>query len=142
MGSAMHKCDVDGTPLGALDGPPFAEPGRVVVFKEAPHVYGRVRLWWRCCGAVLVEMMVYPWDPESTVTVTVRARLEELAPPPPNQPYIIPCLGAAWSLNLPCGHLAGEGCDCDTIAAEAAGQDQGPSRGRSQWEINETSLPG
>lgn len=44
--------------------------------------------------------------------------------------------------RLPCGHVLTYGCDCDTIAAEAADQDWDSPRGRSQWEINEATLPG
>jgi hypothetical protein len=123
MGSySVHKCDPDGTELGALDGPPFAMPGRVVHLPDV-DLYGRVRLWWRCCGAVLVEFMTDLDDLECADTVTTRHRLDEMAMPVLGVSYSVPCVGASWSLNLPCGHITGEGCDCDTIAAEAADQD-------------------
>ena len=114
-----HRCDENGARVGVLEWPPFAAPGRVVRL-DMTDLYGRVRLVWRCCGAVLVEMMAVPDDPECADTYTFRATRTVLAMPDEHGPsYSVPCLGAAWSLNLPCGHLAGEGCDCDTIAAEA-----------------------
>jgi hypothetical protein len=129
MGSySIHQCDTDGAPLGALDGPAWADPGRPVHVPET-GLYGRVRLVWRCCGAYLVEFMDDPDDAECATTHTVRVRLAELAPPPGDVMYSIPCIGAAWSLNLPCGHLNGEGCDCDTIAAEADDQASTPDDG-------------
>lgn len=118
----VHVCDAPATPVTALDTPTYAAPGQVVHLPET-GLYGRVRLWWRCCGAVLVEMMTDPDDVECATTVTSRCRLDELTPPPAGVMYSVPCVGADWSLTLVCGHLAGEGCDCDTIAAEADGQD-------------------
>ena len=140
MGSySEHACDTGGKPLGVLDGPAWAAPGKVVQL-DGLELYGRVRLVWRCCGAVLVEMMAVPDDPECADTYTFRGTLAVLAPPREGVSYSVPCIGAAWSLILPCGHVTGEGCDCDTIAAEADAQDDVP-RNRSQWEINETAMP-
>lgn len=116
--AGKHICDKNGAPLGALDGPTFAEPGRVVWLADV-DMFGRVRLWWRCCGAVLVEFMVFPDEPERAETYTARLRLDDLSMPPHGRSYSVPCAGSAWSLSLPCGHLKGEGCDCDTIALEA-----------------------
>jgi hypothetical protein len=120
MGSySEHKCDVNGAPVSATDGPQWADPRGVVQFPDV-QMFGRVRLIWRCCGARLVECMTFPDDPERAETHTVRATLTELAEVEWGTSYSVPCVGAAWSLHLPCGHIAGEGCDCDTIAAEAA----------------------
>ena len=120
MGSySQHKCDANGAPVVANDGPVYTTPGEPVMFPETA-TFGRVRLLWRCCGALLVECMSLPDDPESAATHTVRATVSEIAAIPWGTPYSVPCVGAAWSLDLPCGHIAGEGCDCDTIAAEAA----------------------
>lgn len=136
---SVHRCAPDGTPMGALAGPVHAEPGRAVWCAET-GLYGRVRLVWRCCGTALVEMITDPDDVECEQTVTSRFRLDELSPPPAGVLYSVPCVGASWSLYLPCGHLAGEGCDCDTLAAEADGEEYVP-RNRSQWEISECAQP-
>ena len=120
MGSySQHKCDANGVRVGALDGPAYAVPGEVVMFPET-DTFGRVRLLWRCCGALLIECMSLPDDPESAATHTVRTVAGEITAIPWGTSYSVPCVGAAWSLHLPCGHIAGEGCDCDTIAQEAA----------------------
>lgn len=140
MGSySVHACDADVSPLGVLDDPAYAMPGEPVIMTDT-GLHGRVRLLWRCCGALLVESMRDPDDPESADTYTTRVTVNDVAPIPWGVSYSVPCVGAAWSLDLPCGHIVGEGCDCDTIAAEAADQDV--SGGRTQWEIDETSLPG
>ena len=123
-----HICPVDGTPLaGALDGPGFAAPGEVVLIAgtdsgDDPGVFGRVRLWWRCCGTAVVEHMADPASEDNPATYSAQYALSELSPVPPGVGYSVPCRGAAWSPDLPCGHVAGEGCDWDAIAAEAAGQ--------------------
>lgn len=123
MGSySEHRCDAGGKALGVLDGPGYALPGDPVRLPGA-DAFGRVRLIWRCCGAFLVECMDTPEDPDAGGSHTIRVRAGELAPIPWAMSYSVPCVGAAWSLHLPCGHITGEGCDCDTIAAEAASQD-------------------
>lgn len=140
MGSDKHTCDVGGKAMGVLEGPGYALPGDPVRLPGA-GVFGRVRLIWRCCGAFLVECLADPDSDECADTYTLRVRAGELAPIPWRQPYSVPCIGAAWSLTLPCGDLAGEGCDHDTIAA----QDDGPDRtrlGATQWELDATALPG
>jgi hypothetical protein len=126
MGSySEHRCDPNGAPMGALDGPAWASPGGVVSLPEA-ETFGRVRVVWRCCGALLVECMTFPDDSERAETHTVRVTHDDVAKIEWGTSYSVPCVGAAWSVNLPCGHIAGEGCDCDTIAAEAAGQASDP----------------
>lgn len=122
MGSySVHKCDPNGSPLGALDGPAYAVPGEPVQLDSG--LFGRVRLVWHCCGALLVECMSAPDDLDCPDTYTTRVTIPEVQPIPWGTPFSVPCVGAAWSLDLPCGHITGEGCDCDTIAAEAASQD-------------------
>lgn len=122
MGSySEHVCDQGGKPLGLLEGPGYALPGDAVRLPEA-DTYGRVRLIWRCCGAFLVECMDTPDNPRAEGTHTMRVRARELAPVPWWARYSVPRVDAEWSPHLPCGDLAGEGCDCATIAAEAAAQ--------------------
>lgn len=110
-----HVCDTDGAAVGALEWPPFADPGRAVQI-DGSGEYGRVRSLWQCCGAVLVECLTPYGD---GTTTTERYRLDSLTAPAWGDSYSVPCVGAAWSLHLPCGHINGEGCDCDTIAVEA-----------------------
>lgn len=117
-----HYCRKGGAPVGVLEWPPFADPGRVVVGTTGGE-FGRVRHAWRCCGSALVEYMADPDDPECADTFTLSVALPLLEMPPHGVSYSVPCVGAVWSLWLPCGHVNGEGCDCDTIAAEAASQD-------------------
>lgn len=120
MGSyARHRCAEGSSPVDMSRWPVWADPGHVVHFRGSDD-YGRVRLVWRCCGAVLVEEMTDQQDPECETTVTGSFVLSELRRPVHGRSYSVPCIGAAWSLYLPCGDIAGEGCDCDTIAAEAA----------------------
>lgn len=113
-----HYCRKGGAPIGVMDWPPYADPGRAVVDGTALE-FGRVRHTWRCCGTALVEYMTDADDPECADTFTLPVALGLLSPVPDGVPYSVPCIGAAWSLWLPCGHVNGEGCDCDTIEAEA-----------------------
>jgi hypothetical protein len=69
---------------------------------------------------VLVESMRDESDPECAETETGRYVLGALRRPVHGVSYSVPCIGAEWSMRLPCGDIVGEGCDCDTIAAEAA----------------------
>jgi hypothetical protein len=118
-----HYCRKGGAPVGAMDVPPFADPGRVVqnndrLVWEAPS-YGRVRLLWRCCGTALVEFMTEPDSDTCPDTYTLALALSALGRIPDGVSYSVPCIGAEWSADLPCGHINGEGCDCDTVAVES-----------------------
>lgn len=119
-----HYCRKGGAPIRTLDVPPYRMPGSVVqnddrLSWEEPS-YGRVRMVFHCCGTALVEFMAYPHNPVAPDTYTDRVALDKLSRIPEGVSYSVPCIGAAWSMDLPCGHINGEGCDCDTIAAEAA----------------------
>lgn len=123
MGSySEHRHDEGGTSYYDLSEPAYAMLGEAVLMTDT-GLFGRVRLLWRCCGALLVESL---YDAESPDTYTTRTTVGNVAPIPWGTPYCVPCVGAEWSLDLPCGHLTGEGCDCATIAAEAADQDDEP----------------
>lgn len=116
-----HICPSGSRPVGVMAWPPFADPGSVVRVAGTESegdtgIYGRVRFAWRCCGTAVVEFLP---DSETADTYSTRYPLGELLPPVPEVSYSIPCIGAAWSLHLPCGHVAGEGCDCELIALEA-----------------------
>lgn len=115
-----HYCRRGGAPVWVMDWPPYADPGRVV-WDGSGERFGRVRLAWRCCGGVLVEYMTDPDDAECVDTYMLSVPLGVLQVPQEGVAYSVPCAGAAWSADLPCGHINGEGCDCDTIAAEADG---------------------
>lgn len=116
-----HRCDPKGKRVGLLQVPTWCSPGEPVrVIGPGEPLYGRARLVWRCCGTVVVEHLVSPDD--SPDTVSTRYLMSELEAPVWGESYAIPCIGAEWSVNLTCGHLAGEGCDCDLIALEAADQ--------------------
>jgi hypothetical protein len=110
-----------------MDWPAFADPGSVVMdsdrldWEEAS--YGRVRMGFRCCGTVLVEFMTDPESETCAGTYTRALPVDMVDRVPDGVVYSVPCVGAEWSADLPCGHVNGEGCDCDTIAAEAADQD-------------------
>lgn len=122
-----HYCRKGGTPVGVLDIPPYADPGGIVqnddrAASEEP-TYGRVRMLFRCCGTALVQFMTYPDDPDRADTHTDAIALDLLSRVPDDVMVSVPCIGAAWSADLPCGHVNGEGCDCDTIALESASQD-------------------
>jgi hypothetical protein len=119
MGKGLHKCVAGGVRVDDNRWPVWADPGHVVKFPGSDE-HGRVRFVWRCCGAILVEELDDQFNPACATTTTRRWELHELRRPVHGLSYSVPCVGAAWSLNLPCGHLAGEGCDCDTIAVEAA----------------------
>lgn len=119
-----HYCRKGGAPIGIMDIPPFTDPGRVVGNGDRPEggepTYGRVRMLFRCCATALVEFMTEPASVECADTYTVALPLDALRRVPDGVSYSAPCVGAQWSAALPCGHINGEGCDCDTIAAEAA----------------------
>lgn len=124
-----HYCRKGGAPVGVMDVPPFADPGRVVentdrMDREEP-TYGRVRMLFRCCATVLVEFMTDPDDTACAGTYTRALPLDRVTRVPDGVAYSVPCVGAEWSATLPCGHVNGEGCDCDAIAVEAA-QGDGP----------------
>lgn len=124
-GMGKHYCRKDGAPVGVMAWPPFADPG-MVVSDTVGEGFGRVRHAWRCCGSALVEYMDDQSDPECEGTHTLSVALPLLAPVPHGVPYSVPCVGAAWSVTLVCGHVNGEGCDCDTVAVEAAQGDVRP----------------
>jgi hypothetical protein len=69
---------------------------------------------------VLVEFMTEP-ESETCPDTYTRALPVDMVDRVPDGvvSYSVPCVGAEWSADLPCGHINGEGCDCDTIAAEA-----------------------
>lgn len=118
MGSySRHQCAPGSVSLGALVIPAYVLPGNPVFLGES-ETHGRSRFLWRCCGTLLVECM-RTQDPECGDTYTIRVPVAEVEPVPWGTSYSVPCVGAEWSLYLPCGHVAGEGCDCDTIALEA-----------------------
>jgi hypothetical protein len=118
-----HYCRKGGTPVAVMAWPPFADPGRVVMDSDRPDseepAYGRVRMGFRCCGTVLVEFMTNPNSETCPDTYTRALPVDMVDRVPDGMSYSVPCVGAAWSADLPCGHINGEGCACDTIAADA-----------------------
>lgn len=115
-----HYCRKGGAPIGTLEIPPYRMPGGIVqsddrLSWEEPS-YGRVRMVFRCCGTALVQFIDDSW--EGTTTTSAIA-LDMLSRVPDGVMVTVPCIGAAWTMDLPCGHINGEGCDCDTIEAEA-----------------------
>lgn len=115
-----HYCRNGGTPVKSLDIPPFALPGRIAqsddhLSTEEP-LYGRVRMLFTCCGTALVQFIDDEW---AGTTYTSAIALDMLSRIPNNVMVSVPCVGSKWSLHLPCGHINGEGCDCDTIVVEA-----------------------
>lgn len=109
MDDGKHACPVDGSPLAPSDRPPYADPGRIVRIGDSGE-YGRVRLAWNCCGTFLVERL-----DQDERSFTNRYSLDSLSAPAWGDCYSVPCAGSAWSLDMPCGHIAGEGCGCTSI---------------------------
>lgn len=105
-----HRCREGGAPVGIMDRPPWADPGSPVSLPDM--MFGRVRLVWSCCGTALVERMLAPDSDTDASTVTEAYALAELAHVPWGVSYSIPCIGAEWSVFLPCGCVAGEPCRC------------------------------
>lgn len=99
-----HVCDPDGQRMDWADWPAWMKPGAVVaILGTAGH--GRVRMLWTCCGTLVVDRL-NPRD--DSRTYLTRYALEDVRAIKWPESYSVPCIGAAWSLHLPCGCLAGE----------------------------------